>query len=174
MESQWNVICELTDLNVLGTNGRSNKLPQKKVRAILIRKDGKIAVMHEARSGLYALPGGGIEEGEDPTAALVREIFEETGCSCDTIEPLGIVSENRYHADLTRLSYFFVVHTKTSEASPHFTAEEITLGTTLKWCIFEEVLRLIRDANHDTPQKKFLQARDLAALDAYKNSHPRS
>lgn len=167
MESQWNVICELTDLNVLGTNGRSNKLPQKKVRAILIRKDGKIAVMHEARSGLYALPGGGIEEGEDPTAALVREIFEETGCSCDTIESLGIVSENRFHADSTRLSYFFVVHTSEENATPHFTEEEISLGTILEWHTPENALHLIRDVTHDTPQKKFLQARDLAALNAY-------
>jgi 8-oxo-dGTP pyrophosphatase MutT (NUDIX family) len=167
MESQWNVICELTDLNVLGSNGRSNKLPQKKVRAILIRKDGKIAVMHEAKSGLYALPGGGIEEGEYPTAALVREIFEETGCSCDTIEPLGIVSENRFHADNTRLSYFFVVHTSEENATPHFTEEEISLGTTLEWHTPESALQLIRDVSHHTPQKKFLQAGDLAALNAY-------
>lgn len=167
MEFQWNVICELTDLNVLGSNGRSNKLPQKKVRAILIRKDGKIAVMHEARSGLYALPGGGLEDGEDAQAALVREIFEETGCSCDTIEPLGIVSENRFHADSTRLSYFFVVHTSEENATPHFTEEEISLGTTLEWHTPENALHLIRDVTHDTPQKKFLQARDLAALNAY-------
>ena len=167
MGTEWNMICQLTDETVLGTEGYCSKPPQKKVRAILIREDGKLAVMHEAASG-------GIEDGEEETAALVREIFEETGCSCDTVEPLGIVSENRYHADLTRLSYFFVVHTKTPEASPHFTEEEITLGTTLKWCSFEEVLHLIRGENCDTPQKKFLQARDLAALDAYKNSHPRS
>lgn len=167
MESQWNIICELTDLNILGTDGRSSKLPQKKVRAILIRKDGKIAVMHESKSGLYALPGGGIEDDEDEATALVREIFEETGCSCDTIKPLGIIAENRFHADSTRLSYFFVVHTGTENATPHFTKEEISLGTALEWHTPENAFHLIGDVTHDTPQKKFLQARDLAALCAY-------
>lgn len=170
MESQWNVICELTDLNVLGTNGRSSKPPQRKVRAILVRPDGKLALMHEGASGLYALPGGGLEDGEDAQAALVRELFEETGCSCDAVTPLGIIAENRYHADLTRFSYFFVVHTKSTEANPHFTEEELLLGTTQLWCDLDEATALIRGECCDTPQKKFLQARDLAALDAYKNS----
>ena len=125
MDFCWNTICCLTDETVLGTGGHSIQPPQKKVRAILVRKDGKIAVMYEEKTGLYALPGGGIEDVEDETTALHREIFEETGCSCDTVIPLGIVSENRYHADVTRLSYFFIVHTKSEISTPHFTEEEI-------------------------------------------------
>ncbi len=30
-------------------------------------------------AGLWTLPGGGIDHGEDPRAALVREVYEETG-----------------------------------------------------------------------------------------------
>ena len=167
MDFCWNTICCLTDETVLGTGGHSIQPPQKKVRAILVRKDGKIAVMYEEKTGLYALPGGGIEDGEDETAALHREIFEEAGCSCDTVIPLGIVSENRYHADVTRLSYFFIVHTKSEISTPHFTEEEIALGTSLQWHLPEEALRLIKDTVHDTPQRKFLQTRDVAALNAY-------
>ena len=123
MGTEWNMICQLTDEAVLGSGGRSSKLPQRKVRAILVREDGKLALMHERASGLYALPGGGIEDGEDEQVALLREIFEETGCSCDVVGPLGIVSENRYHADSTRVSYFFVVRTRSTDATPHFTEE---------------------------------------------------
>lgn len=167
MDFCWNTIGILTDETVLGTGGYSNRQPQRKVRAILVREDGKIAVMHEKKTGLYALPGGGIEAGEDETAALYRELFEETGCSCDAVEPLGIVSENRYHTDATRLSYFFIVHTKSKAATPHFTKEELALGTSMLWYLPEEALQLIRTMVCNTPQMKFLQARDLAALCAY-------
>ena len=163
----WNTIATLTDETVLGTGGLSSQPPQKKVRAILLRRDGKIALMQEEKTGLWALPGGRIESGEDEDAALRREIFEETGCSCDAIAPFGMVVENRYHADVTRVSYFFIVRTDSEESTPHFTEEEIALGTRLQWHPPEEALRLLQNSCADTPQKKFLQARDVAALAAY-------
>ena len=166
-EGNWKIISELTNKNVLGTDGLSVKEPRRKSRAILINEDGKYAVMYEAKSDIHALPGGGLEVGEDETSAIIREIFEETGCTCDTIEPLGIVSENRYHADVTSLSYFFVIHTHTKKNVLHLTKEETELGTILKWCTLNETLHLIRDIDHETYQKRFLQARDLAALNEY-------
>ena len=167
MVFDWKIIDELTDKSVLGTDGLSVKEPRRKSRAILINEDGKYAVMYEARSNIHALPGGGIEDGEDETSAIIREIFEETGCTCDTIEPLGIVYENRYHADVTSLSYFFIIHTNTKENALHLTTEEIELGTILKWCTLNEAFHLISDIDHDTNQKRFLQARDLAAINEY-------
>ena len=120
--------------------------------------------MHEEKFGLHPLPGGGIEADEDIIEALKREIQEETGCTCDHIEPLGIVSENRFHADYTTLSYWFKVKTETRNGVPQLTEAEIAVGTGLKWCTLDEAIHLIRDCEHDTNQKKFLQARDMAAL----------
>lgn len=165
--NQWKIIGELTDKNVLGTDGLSDKKPRKTSRAIMINKDGKYAVMYAKKFNLHSLPGGGIDNGEDELSALVREIFEETGCTCDVIEPLGIVSENRYHADYTSISYYFVVKTKTMQSVLHLTDAEAENGTILKWCSLDETLRLIRDIEHETNQRKFLQARDLTALNEY-------
>lgn len=170
MAIEWKIIGELTDKSILGTDGASGNPPRKKSRAILINSDGKIAIMYEKESRFYALPGGGIEYGEDEESALVREIAEETGCVCDSIEPLGIVHENRFHADTTHVSYFFVVHTKTHEAIPYLTEEEVALGTTLKWCSIDEALQLIQKNEINTKQKRFLQARDLVALNEYIHS----
>lgn len=167
MAIEWKIISELTDKTVLGTDGLSHEKPRKKSRAILINKDGKIAVIYEKKSNLHTFPGGSFEPGEDELSALVREISEETGCTCDTIIPLGIVSENRNHANSTHLSYFFVVHTQTLFPMPHFTTEEIELETTLKWCSLDETLHFIKNTEHDTSQKRFMQARDLAALHEY-------
>ena len=167
MVVDWKIIGELTDKIVLGTEGLSNKEPRKKSRAILINEDVKYAVIYEEKSELYTLPGGGIDDGEDETSAIVREIYEETGCSCDCIEPLGLICENRYHSDITTLSYFFVVHTKTRQSVLHLTKEEAELGTTLKWCSLDEAIHLIKDIEHSTNQKRFLQARDLLAINEY-------
>ena len=92
-------ICELNDKLLLGTDGMSCKAPRITARAVVKNQEGKYAVMYAESWGLHSLPGGGVEEGEDVLTALRREIYEETGCSCDEIRELGIVSENRASLD---------------------------------------------------------------------------
>jgi 8-oxo-dGTP diphosphatase len=49
------------------------------VYAILAR-DGRLLLTHQAQpEPEFQLPGGGIDPGENPLAALHREVFEETG-----------------------------------------------------------------------------------------------
>ena len=45
---------------------------------------------HAPGAGGWTLPGGGIEPGEDPADAVVREVFEETGYTCALDELLGV------------------------------------------------------------------------------------
>lgn len=47
-------------------------------RAIIIR-DGRIAMVRSLKYDYYKFPGGGIEAGEDPIDALIRETREEAG-----------------------------------------------------------------------------------------------
>ncbi len=47
-------------------------------RAIIIRK-GKVAMVHSLKYDYYKFPGGGIEAGESPAAAMIREAREEAG-----------------------------------------------------------------------------------------------
>ena len=47
-------------------------------RSIIIQ-DGKVALIHSQEYDYYKFPGGGIEAGEDPIAAMIRETREEAG-----------------------------------------------------------------------------------------------
>lgn len=160
-------ICELNDKILLGLDGMSDKPPRLTARAILRRSDGMYAVMYAAKFGLHSLPGGGIEENEDPVTALRREVLEETGCTCDHIEELGIVSENRAHQDYTSVSYYYVVHCEHESQPNHLTDDEIANKTTVQWHSLGDVMRLISEPKHTTTQRMYLQARDMAALNEY-------
>lgn len=170
------LICELNDKIILGTDGLSDKPPRLTARAIVKNKDGLYAVMYAAKFGLHSLPGGGIEAGEDALAALRREIFEETGCTCDLIEELGIVSENRAHQDFTSKSYYYAVTTDHVPEPIHLTADELANKTTVQWHTLDEVIRLISEPKHTTTQRMYLQARDVAAMKEYisRNNHWRN
>ncbi|MFA0087414.1 NUDIX hydrolase [Vibrio sp. E150_011] len=73
---------------------------RKATRAIAI--DGeKILLLFTERYHDYSLPGGGLDEGEDIIAGMVRELEEETGAqNIHGIKPYGIYEEFRpWHKD---------------------------------------------------------------------------
>ena len=61
-------------------------------RSILI-KNGKVAMIHNLKYDFYKFPGGGIEEGESPVEAMIRETREEAGLIVipETIREYGLV-----------------------------------------------------------------------------------
>lgn len=64
-------------------------------RAIVL--DGEdILLLYTERYHDYTIPGGGLDEGEEVIAGMVRELKEETGAeSIRDIEPFGIYEEFR-------------------------------------------------------------------------------
>lgn len=60
----------------------------------VIERRGKILLTHWRRGRLHGwtLPGGGIEDGEDPRDTVVREVLEETGLDARTGKLLGVDS----------------------------------------------------------------------------------
>lgn len=65
---------------------------QPAARAIIIRA-GTIALVHSLKYDYWKFPGGGLEEGEEPLQALVREVAEEAGLTVipETIKDYGYV-----------------------------------------------------------------------------------
>lgn len=159
-------LARITDMEMLGTPGLSSAAPRLTARAILRNPQGHYAVMYTSGFGIHMLPGGGVEDDESILTALRREIAEETGCRIGTIQPLGYVEENRAHTDYTQLSYYFMVTTPDTEFAPNMTQAEVSHGSRAMWLTPGEAWARISTPAFDRPQLRFLQARDMAALQA--------
>ena len=64
------------------------------VGAIVLDDDGRLLLVrrgHEPSRGLWSLPGGRVEPGESLTAAVEREVHEETGLRVRAGTPIGRV-----------------------------------------------------------------------------------
>ncbi|MDD6188339.1 MAG: NUDIX domain-containing protein [Clostridiales bacterium] len=161
------LICELSDKVILGQDGMSEKSPRLTARAIVKNQDGLYAVMYSDKFKLHSLPGGGVEDGEDVLTAPRREVYEETGCTCDDVTELGVVTENRGGLDYTQVNYYYVVTATHTPGENHLTEAEQASGTVLQWHAFDEMVRLIHAQEFEQVQRKYLKARDVAALQEY-------
>ncbi|TIC80227.1 NUDIX domain-containing protein [Nocardioides sp. GY 10127] len=54
-----------------------------------------LVATHIRPDDLWTLPGGGVEHGEDPREAVVREVHEETGLAAEVAETCRVVSQHR-------------------------------------------------------------------------------
>jgi ADP-ribose pyrophosphatase YjhB (NUDIX family) len=70
-------------------------------RVLLVRRGA------EPLRGHWSLPGGLVEVGEPLTAALVREVREETGLIVEPIELLELL--DRIHRDGDRVRFHYVI-----------------------------------------------------------------
>ncbi len=101
----------------------------------LMDADGRVLLAKrpqgKAFAGLWEFPGGKLEEGETPEAALVRELYEEVGIdtkdSC--LAPLGFVSHA--YADHHMILLLYVC--RKWSGKPHLKEATPEQGAELAW-----------------------------------------
>ena len=102
-----NIICKITDTDI-GEEDKELENPRVRLaaRGIVIREDGKIAVFNKANKNEYKLPGGGMENDEEPEETFKREVLEETGCIVEVIQSLGVTEEYKSQTNFKQISHF--------------------------------------------------------------------
>jgi 8-oxo-dGTP pyrophosphatase MutT (NUDIX family) len=63
------------------------------VCAVALDAAGRVLFHRRSDNGLWGLPGGKVDPGESVSAAVVREVFEETGYRVGIVRLTGIYSD---------------------------------------------------------------------------------
>jgi 8-oxo-dGTP diphosphatase len=58
--------------------------------AVIFNEQGDVLLCHRRDMDVWNLPGGGVEYGELPTEAVIREVMEETGLEVSIDRLLGV------------------------------------------------------------------------------------
>jgi 8-oxo-dGTP diphosphatase len=118
--------------------------------ALIFDSSGGVLLCHRTDADLWNLPGGGVEEGESPWQAVVREVLEETGLVVEVDRLEGIYSKPLQG----QLVFSFRCHsvggtlraTDESDRCEYFVVEDLPANTVPK-----QVERIL-DAVSDEPR----------------------
>lgn len=114
-------------------------------RAIVV-KANDILLLYTERYHDYSLPGGGIDEGEDKVAGLIRELKEETGATgVHNIKPYARYDEYRpwYKNDadiLHIISYCYVCDIDAKLGETSYEWYEVNNGMRPLWINIHEAI----------------------------------
>lgn len=112
---------------------------------------GLLAMIYSETYGYYKFPGGGIEPGEDPVAAVIRETREEAGLVIlpDTVKEYGYVhrvqKSDRDPAErFVQDNYYYLCEVEEAAVSQHLDDYEAQEGFTLRYVSPQTVIEANR------------------------------
>jgi len=149
---------------------RDKKIQKKEIfkirkasRAVLFDKNDLIPMLFVSKYNYYKLPGGGIEDNEDKTKALVREVFEETGSKIKVTGEVGRIIEFRSKYNLKQISYCYIGRI-ISKGRPNFTEKELSEGFKIVWLSLKDAISEVKNNKPKNYEGFFIQKRDIVFL----------
>jgi 8-oxo-dGTP pyrophosphatase MutT (NUDIX family) len=136
---------------------------RKAARTIVVDEDsGKIAIVDVNNGGYHKIPGGGIETGETPETAAIREALEESGCDVEIIERLGELDfADPDDSKFIHHSVCFLARKINDRKRSYFTKEETERNFKLIWSDIDEAIKLFENPKSRVPFDLEMNDRDL-------------
>ena len=139
------------------------------VKGLVFDSEGRIPIMYANGYGL--LPGGGIEEGETPEQAFIRECQEEIGCNVEITSLIGAATQYRARDSRKFDTYFFIANVVGGKGMPTTTQED-EIACEIKWLTPQKVRENLLELIDWLPQDEYYQTNfnsrtHLAALEKY-------
>lgn len=114
-------------------------------RAVVMDENQNIAILPIDRDDLfgkwqyYELPGGGLQEKEEPLEGAIREIHEEVGVIAEEIVKLGIVEDYYNSIHRKNINHYYLLKV-VKKAHRHLEAYEKKMICNVEWVPIEEAI----------------------------------
>ena len=139
-------------------------------RSIILR-DGKVAMVHSLKYDYYKFPGGGIENGENPVEAMIRETREEAGLAVcpETIKEYGYVhriqkSDNDDTECFVQDNYYYLCEVEEGVEPQTLDDYEQEERFTLEFVEAKQAIEVNRDRDHG-PKDQAMIEREARVLE---------
>ena len=123
-------------------------------KAIIFNSDGLIAMVGSKSHPYSLLPGGGVDDGEDYEAGIIRELKEEIGCDIEISECVGEIDDYRSLSEKHYITRCFYGKIRGEIGELILVPEEIENGFFVKWVGVESALNLLNQAYSELQQGK--------------------
>lgn len=161
----------MVNLELKDTQYQENGFTHTRVtaRGIVLDEEGRIALHLIHRDDIfgnetyYETPGGGVDEGETPEEAVIRECKEELGEDIEVLRALGVVKD-AYNLIRRKNENHYFLCKKLSQGEKHFVSEGDSLIQKTVWVNLEEGIALLKKQD-DHGVSALVKARELPILE---------
>lgn len=141
-------------------------------RGIILKPNGKIALVYSKQKNYYKFPGGGIHVGEDKREALIREVKEEVGMIVkpDTIQEFGSVMRLQKSTDTPNTvfeqeNFYYLCQVEEEIQEQNLDAYEMEEGFELRIVALEEAIATNKSCKCEDFFDQVMVEREAKVLD---------
>jgi 8-oxo-dGTP pyrophosphatase MutT (NUDIX family) len=160
----------LFELDPRNYDPQGKRFIRDSARCITIQH-GRIAMVHSLKYDYYKFPGGGIEKGETPEDALIRETLEEAGLIVlpESVKEYGFVHRIQKSdldgADIfVQDNYYYLCSVEETPVAQKLDDYEADEHFTLEWTAPEHAIHVNRNVNHG-PKDQIMLEREALVLE---------